>query len=72
MNYENYKKLSTKQKELYDFEIQQEILGNVTETNGRVKLLECWKQKVIGATIVISVIIVPLFIWLIQTNLKHG
>jgi len=70
MNYEDYKKLSPEQKEFYNFGIQQEIFINVKKTNGRVLCLEEWKQKLMGALIVIVAIIVPLFIWLIQTNLK--
>ena len=69
MTYEDYKKLSEDQKDYHNFEIQREILANVKATNGRVKCLEEWKQKLKGALIVISIIIVPLFIWLIQTNL---
>lgn len=48
----------------HDIENQlQRILNQTTLTNGRVGALEQWKHIGIGATTVLSFLIVPLLIW---------
>jgi len=44
------------------------ILIQVTKTNGRVAELEGWRQYLSGASKVLTIIIVPLFLWLIYSS----
>ena len=50
-------------------EMSAEILANVRETNGRVKSLELWKSYIVGGLTVISIMVVPILIYIIKQEL---
>ena len=39
-----------------------DILDHVSKTNGRVKQLEIWRARILGALTIISLIVVPVII----------
>jgi hypothetical protein len=68
LSFEEYKRLSSEEKEIHDFELQQRIYTEVRRTNGRVGRLETKWLIMTGAIIVISAIVVPIFLNLLKLH----
>ena len=56
MRYSEYKKLTSEQKELHDFELALDTNKRVKETNGKVRKLELWRSMIVGALIILGVL----------------
>ena len=46
------------------------IISQTTRTNGRVSSLESWQNRMIGATVVINIFVVPILFWLVLAHLN--
>lgn len=46
------------------------ILLQTTKTNGSVAAIKKWKSRMEGGIAIISLILVPLFLWLVYSHMK--
>jgi hypothetical protein len=78
LDFQEYKKFTPEEKELWNFELKQsqqkiitEILDHAKITNGRVNKLETWNSVLKGAILVISAIVIPVALRVLELHLAN-